>query len=256
MAIAMTGLDQDLMQKNLTCKSIKEAQKNMYSFTAVLVFVNFLFLILGGALYVFANEKGIALPSVNGVVVTDHVFPTLALGKFGTIAGVFFLLGITASSYASADSALAALTTGFCIDFLNFSTKNEQQKKKYQLFVHIGFSLLFLLIILATEVYIKNHQGSDLIGTILKIASYTYGPLLGLFSFGILTKRVIKDKLSLIICLIAPLLCYLLSMYSIEWMNGYVFGYELLIVNGVFTFIGLFLISSKPNLVLNENSTL
>lgn len=256
LAIAMTGLDQDLMQKNLTCKSIKEAQKNMYSFTAVLVFVNFLFLILGGALYVFANEKGIALPSVNGLVVTDHVFPTLALGKFGTIAGVFFLLGITASSYASADSALAALTTGFCIDFLNFSTKNEQQKKKYQLFVHIGFSLLFLLIILATEVYIKNHQGSDLIGAILKIASYTYGPLLGLFSFGILTKRVIKDKLSLIICLIAPVLCYLLSMYSIEWMNGYVFGYELLIVNGVFTFIGLFLISSKPNLVLNENSTL
>jgi Na+/proline symporter len=256
LAIAMTGLDQDLMQKNLTCKSIKDAQKNMYSFTAVLVIVNFLFLILGGALYVFAKEKGVLLPMSDGVVVTDHVFPTLALGNFGTIAGVFFLLGITASSYASADSALAALTTGFCIDFLNFSTKTEIQKKRTQLLVHIGFSLLFLIIILLTEVYIQNHKDSDLIGTILKIASYTYGPLLGLFSFGILTNRVIIDKMSLVVCLIAPILCYFLALNSVRWFDGYIFGYELLIVNGLFTFLGLFLISSKNKLVINENNTL
>ena len=256
LAIAMTGLDQDLMQKNLTCKSIKDAQKNMYSFTAVLVIVNFLFLILGGALYVFAKEKGVLLPMSDGVVVTDHVFPTLALGNFGTIAGVFFLLGITASSYASADSALAALTTGFCIDFLNFSTKTEIQKKRTQLLVHIGFSLLFLIIILLTEVYIQNHKDSDLIGTILKIASYTYGPLLGLFSFGILTNRVIIDKMSVVVCLIAPILCYFLALNSVRWFDGYIFGYELLIVNGLFTFLGLFLISSKNKLVINENNTL
>jgi Na+/proline symporter len=244
------------MQKNLTCKSIKDAQKNMYSFTAVLVIVNFLFLILGGALYVFAKEKGVLLPMSDGVVVTDHVFPTLALGNFGTIAGVFFLLGITASSYASADSALAALTTGFCIDFLNFSTKTEIQKKRTQLLVHIGFSLLFLIIILLTEVYIQNHKDSDLIGTILKIASYTYGPLLGLFSFGILTNRVIIDKMSVVVCLIAPILCYFLALNSVRWFDGYIFGYELLIVNGLFTFLGLFLISSKNKLVINENNTL
>lgn len=245
LAIAMTGLDQDLMQKNLTCKSLKDAQKNMYSFTTILVFVNFLFLILGGALYVYANQKGLALPMKEGMVVSDHVFPTLALGSFGTIAGVFFLLGITASSYASADSALAALTTGFCVDFLNFYKRDEKQKKRMQLIVHIGFSLLFLFIILGTEVYIENNPGSDLIGTILKIASYTYGPLLGLFTFGIFTKRQIRDKFSLVVCIIAPLLCYLLATNSEKMLNGYKFGYELLIVNGILTYLGLYLISLK-----------
>jgi len=245
LAIAMTGLDQDLMQKNLTCKSLKDAQKNMYSFTTVLVFVNFLFLILGGALYVFANQKGISLPMANGKVITDHVFPTLALGDFGTIAGVFFLLGITASSYASADSALAALTTGFCIDFLNFNKREEKQKKKYQLFVHIGFSLLFLIIILGTQVYIDGHPGNDLIGTILKIASYTYGPLLGLFSFGIFTKRKTKEIFVPFICIISPIICYYLSFNSAELFSGYLFGNELLILNGIITFTGLWLFSSK-----------
>lgn len=250
LAIAMTGLDQDLMQKNLTCKSLKDAQKNMYSFTTVLVFVNFLFLILGGALYVFANQKGISLPSVNGKVVTDQVFPTLALGSFGTIAGVFFLLGITASSYASADSALAALTTGFCIDFLNFSRREEKQKKRYQLYVHIGFSLLFLLIILATQVYVKNNPESDLIGAILKIASFTYGPLLGLFSFGIFTKRKPIEILVPVICIISPVICFYLSKYSKEILGGYNFGYEILIFNGLLTFVGLYLISKKNSMEL------
>lgn len=243
LAIAMTGLDQDLMQKNLTCKSLKDAQKNMYSFTTILVFVNFLFLILGGALYVYATQKGLTLPMKDGKVVTDHVFPTLALGSFGTIAGVFFLLGITASSYASADSALAALTTGFCVDFLNFYKRDEKQKKRLQLLVHIGFSLLFLFIILGTEVYIENNPGSDLIGTILKIASYTYGPLLGLFTFGIFTKRQIRDNFSLLVCIIAPFLCYFLASNSEKMLNGYKFGYELLIVNGILTYLGLWLIS-------------
>ncbi|MFN5911833.1 MAG: sodium:solute symporter, partial [Bacteroidota bacterium] len=189
LAIAMTGLDQDLMQKNLTCRSLKDAQKNMYSFTVVLVITNFLFLILGGALYVFAESKGIALPSRGETVITDHVFPQLALTDFGTLAGVFFLLGITASSYASADSALAALTTGFCIDFLNFRKREEKQRQRLKLYVHIGFSLLFLIIILLTKWYVDVNPGTDIISVILTVAGYTYGPLLGLFSFGILTKR-------------------------------------------------------------------
>jgi len=259
LAIAMTGLDQDLMQKNLTCKSIGDAQKNMYSFTAVLVVANFLFLLLGGALYVYAQSKGLELPGN-----TDHTFPTLALNNFGKVAGVFFLLGITASSYASADSALAALTTGFCIDFLNFHKRGEKQKKRYKLFVHIGFSLLFLLIILGTKWYIDTHKGTDLISLILKIASYTYGPLLGLFAFGIFLKRKLNEYLVPLICIVVPIACFFISKYSQSvtggihlpdgtWKGGYIFGNELLILNGVLTFIGLYLISKKsivtPDLV-------
>lgn len=243
LAIAMTGLDQDLMQKNLSCRNIKEAQKNMYSFTTILVIVNFLFLLLGGALYVFANQKGIELPMENGKVVTDHVFPTLAFGNFGTLAGVLFLLGITASSYASSDSALTALTTGFCIDFLNFSKRDEKEKKKYKLWVHIGFSFLFLLIILGTQKLIEYDKNTDLIGIILKAAAYTYGPLLGLFSFGILTKRKLNEVLVPFVCILAPILCFWLSTVSQSLMNGYIFGYEILILNGLLTFLGLYAIS-------------
>lgn len=250
LAIAMTGLDQDLMQKNLTCRSLKDAQKNMYSFTTVLVFVNFLFLTLGGALYVFANEKGISLPQIDGKVVTDYVFPTLALGSFGTIAGVFFLLGITASSYASADSALAALTTGFCIDFLNYNKKDEKIQKRYRLIVHIGFSILFLIIILLTRNYILNNPESDIIGAILTIAGYTYGPLLGLFAFGIFSKRKLKEMFVPIICVLSPVICYIISINSKDLLNGYIFSHELLILNGIFTFVGLYLISIKKSVKL------
>lgn len=247
LAIAMTGLDQDLMQKNLTCKNIGEAKKNMYSFTTILVAVNFLFLLLGGALYVFAQEKGISLPlSAGGTAVqTDHVFPTLAFSHFGTLAGVLFLLGITASSYASSDSALTALTTGFCIDFLHFSRRSEEEKKRLKRLVHIGFSVLFLLIILATKTLKDYYPASNLIDIILKAASYTYGPLLGLFFFGILTHRKPKEFFVPFICLLAPSLCFVLSVYSKEWFNGYAFSYEILILNGALTFVGLYLISTK-----------
>lgn len=254
LAIAMTGLDQDLMQKNLTCKSIGDAQKNMYSFTVVLVITNFLFLILGGALYVYAETNGVTLP-----LKTDHTFPMLALNNFGPLAGVFFLLGITASSYASADSALAALTTGFCIDFLNFSKREEKEKKRLKLYVHIGFSILFLLIILGTKMYIEGNPGTDIISLILRIAGYTYGPLLGLFAFGIFSKRKLIEVAVPIICLIVPILIYFLDVHSqtltggIEKngviVGGYQFGSELLIVNGLFTYLALFAISKKNNKV-------
>ena len=246
LAIAMTGLDQDLMQKNLTCKNIKEAQKNMYSFTVVLVATNFLFLILGGALYVYANSKGVDLP-----LKTDHTFPTLALTEFGTLAGIFFLLGITASSYASADSALAALTTGFCIDFLNFKNKEEKSKKRTMLFVHIGFSVLFLIIILGTNWYIEKNPKTDIIDMILTLASYTYGPLIGLFAFGIFTKRNALNIAVPFICIIIPAICYITDKHSINWLNGYKFGYEMLIINGLLTFLALYassFLTNKPYL--------
>lgn len=250
-AIAMTGLDQDLMQKNLTCRSLKDAQKNMYSFTTVLVITNFLFLLLGGALYVFADAKEITLPMNGKDILTDHVFPTLALNDFGTLAGTFFLLGIIASSYASADSALAALTTGFCIDFLQFRKRNEQEKQRLKLMVHIGFSLLFLVIILATKAYVDAHPGTDLIGLILTLAGYTYGPLLGLFAFGILTRRKLTEWAVPIICIVVPIVCYILDKNAQNWFNGYKFGYELLIVNGLLTFLGLRFISQRSG-NLNE----
>lgn len=241
-AIAMTGLDQDLMQKNLTCKSIGDARKNMYSFTGIMVAVNFLFLLLGGALYVYAESRGVALPAGNGpgMIKADDVFPTLALGEFGTWAGVLFLLGITASSYASSDSALTALTTGFCIDFLNFHKRPEEQKKRYKLIVHIGFSLLFLLI----SIIMHELQAPNLITVVLKVAAYTYGPLLGLFFFGILTRRKPAEVFVPFICIISPVLCYLLATFSPEWFGGYKFGFELLIVNGLLTFSGLLLASA------------
>ena len=243
LTIAMTGLDQDLMQKNLTCKNIGEAKKNMLSFTAVLVFTNFLFLVLGGAMYVFAASKGISLPEK-----TDHVFPQLALNEFGTIAGIFFLLGITASSYASADSALAALTTGFCIDFLNFDKRKEKERKKLKLLVHFGFSVLFLIIILLTKWYVDSHPKADIITIILTVAGYTYGPLLGLFSFGILTKRIINSTLVPIICIVVPFLCYFLDKNSVNWLNGYNFGFEILILNGLLTFSFFYIFSKKQAL--------
>lgn len=243
LTIAMTGLDQDLMQKNLTCKNIGEAKKNMLSFTAVLVFTNFLFLVLGGAMYVFATSKGISLPEK-----TDYVFPQLALNEFGTVAGIFFLLGITASSYASADSALAALTTGFCIDFLNFEKREEKERKKLKLFVHFGFSVLFLIIILLTKWYVDTHPKADIITIILTVAGYTYGPLLGLFSFGILTKRSLNSLLVPIICISVPFLCYFLDKNSVNWLNGYNFGFEILILNGFLTFSFFYIFSKKQEI--------
>ncbi len=236
-AIAMTGLDQDLMQKNLTCRNLKEAQKNMFWLTASLVAVNLLFLTLGALLYLYSSANGIALPASS-----DELFPRLALGEFGVIAGVFFLLGIIASSYASADSALAALTTSFCIDFLNFKDKPESIKRRQKNLVHIGFSVLFLIIILI----FKELNQRALIDAVLTAAGYTYGPLLGLFTFGLLTKRVVRDKLVPLVCVLSPIISYIISANSVEWMGGYNFSYELYAVNAALTMIGLWTISRPP----------
>ncbi len=235
-AITMTGMDQDLMQKNLTCKNIGDAQKNMFWLSSTLVVVNLLFLILGALLYIYTAEFGLQLPEVR-----DELFPMLAFNEFGLLAAVLFLLGITASTYASSDSALAALTTSFCVDFLDFKNKPEAVKQKQKNRVHVGFSILFFIIILV----FKEVNERSLIDAVLMAATYTYGPLLGLFAFGVFTKRNVTGKLVPLVCLLAPLLCYLIVLNAPSLLNGYQVGYENLMLNGILTFSGLFLISKK-----------
>jgi SSS family transporter len=237
-AITMTGMDQDLMQKNLSCKNLKEAQKNMLSFCIVLVFVNILFLTLGALLYMFATTKGIAIPERS-----DDLYPLLALkmNSFGTLAAVFFLLGITASTYASADSALASLTTSFCIDFLNFKNRPEEERQRLKFWVHIGFSVLLFLVILI----FKALNDDSVINAVFKAAGYTYGPLLGLFTFGLFTKVSIKDKFVPLVCIASPIICYILSSNSVAWFDGYKFGNEMLLINGSITFLGLLALRKK-----------
>jgi Na+/proline symporter len=233
-AIAMTGLDQDMMQKNLSISNIKDAQKNMFWFCMILILVNVLFISLGALLYILSDAKSIPIPAL-----TDHLYPIIATQYLPPIVGIFFILGITASNYASADSALAALTTSFCIDFLNFEKNGD--KPKVRTLVHLGYSALFVIMIL---VFKKINDGA-VIKQLFTLAGYTYGPLLGLFSFGIMTKRVLRDKMSLWICIAAPLITYILSSNSKEWFNGYQMGFELLIINGLLTFAGLWIISNK-----------
>jgi Na+/proline symporter len=235
-AMTMTGMDQEIMQKNLTCKTLKDAQKNMFWFTLTMAAVTFLFLILGALLYIYCEKNGIALPASS-----DELFPRLAFNNLGLGVGIFFLLGITASSYASADSALAGLTTAFCIDFLNFKKKQEAVKRRQKFIVHLSFSLLFLLIIIV----FKEINEKSVIDAVLSIAGYTYGPLLGLFSFGLLTKRQVRDKLVPLVCVLAPALCYWISSHSEAWFSGYKIGIEVLILNGLIVFLGLFIISRK-----------
>lgn len=234
--ITMTGMDQEIMQKNLTCKTLGDAQKNMFWFSIILVMVNLLFLTLGALLFMYSNENGIAIPAS-----TDDLFPLLALNEFSLAVGIFFLLGITASSYASADSALAGLTTSFCIDFLNFKDKPEHVKSRQKFLVHLGFSVLFLLII----VVFREVNERSVIDAVLGIATYTYGPLLGLFSFGIFTRLQVKDRYVPIVCFLSPVLCYVLSIFSPMMFDGYKLGLEVLLINGILTFIGLALISKK-----------
>ena len=234
-AIVMTGLDQDLMQKNLTCKSIGEAQKNMFWFYWVLLFINILFLSLGALLYIYAQANQIAIPAK-----TDELYPMLALGgQFGTLAAVTFLLGIIAASYASSDSALTALTTSFCIDFLSIEKFKEEKRTKIKHRVHLGFSLLFFVVIGLFHVF--NNQ--ELIAAVFNLAGYTYGPLLGLFSFGLFTKLQVRDKLVPIICVGSPVITFILETQSQSLFGG--FGFAKLILNGSICFLLLWLIREK-----------
>ncbi|TAF31279.1 MAG: sodium:solute symporter [Cytophagales bacterium] len=245
-ALVMTGLDQDMMQKNLTCRSIGEAQKNMFWFTLVLVFVNFIFLMLGALLYIYAEVKGISLPMKDGVVITDKVFPFLALEHFGLGVGILFMLGVVASTYASADSALASLTTSFCVDFLNIYQEKDESKQKLQLrYVHIGFSALLVVMILLFSLLVEQYPSTNVISIVFRAAGYTYGPLLGLYTLGLLTKRQIRDKFVPYVCVIGPCLGYFVS----EWLAknvSYKFTDEIIVLIGIITFLGLWGISTSP----------
>ena len=239
--IVMTGLDQDMMQKNLTCKSLSDAKKNMFWFSVILVFANLLFLSLGALLYIYANHNGIPLPERS-----DNLFPLLARDNFNVLAGVVFLLGIIAAAYSSADSALTALTTSFCFDFLNFKEKEEnpeirKKQRKTRLLVHLGFSALMFIVILV----FKQINNQAVISAVFTAAGYTYGPLLGLYAFGLFTKLNIKDEGVPIVCFLSPIISFLLDHYSEVLFNGYTFGFEILIVNGAITFIGMLILQKK-----------
>lgn len=236
-AIVMTGLDQDLMQKNLTCKNIGEAQKNMFWFCCTFAVVTLMFIALGALLYIYADKIGFAIPTK-----TDQLYPMLALGgHFGTVAAITFLLGITAATYASSDSALTALTTAFCIDFMHIEKFEESQRTKIKHYVHIGFSALFFVVIMIFYAFSEQ----SIVSAVFNIAGYTYGPLLGLFSFGLFTKTPVKDKFVPYLCVASPILTYIIDSNSQAWLNGYQFGFEKLLVNGAITFIGLWLLR-KP----------
>ncbi len=234
--IVMTGLDQDMMQKNLTCKNLKEAQKNMLTFSAIFVVVVALFLLLGALLYIFAANHQITIPQK-----TDDLFPYLALNHMNLTIGIFFLLGITAANYASADSALASLTTAFCIDMLNFKKKDDLTKTRLLRITHIGFSVLLLIVILVFKII--NNQ--SVVMAVFTAAGYTYGPLLGLFAFGLLTNKKVKDRFVPVVTILAPILTWLISSWSEELFNGYQIGFELVIINGGLTFLGLLIIERK-----------
>ena len=240
--ICMTGLDQDMMQKNLSCKNLKDAQKNMVFFSIVLVIVTGLFMLLGALLYIYAKQQGISVPFLDGSPKTDLLFPEIALnGNLGFAVAITFILGLIAAAYSSADSALTSLTTSFCVDFLNIEKYEIIKQKKIRKKIHIGMSLLLILVVILFK-YILDR---NVIDGLLTLAGYTYGPLLGLFSFGIFTNYKIKERWLWLVILIVLIFVSILGFLDSNLLGGYQLGYELLPLNGLLTFLGLILIRRK-----------
>lgn len=240
-AICMTGLDQNMMQKNLSCKSLSEAQKNINAFSIVVVIVNIFFLALGALLYLYAAKLNIELPEK-----PDQLFPSLAFNHLGKMAGLVFIIGLTAATFNSADSVLTTLTTSFYLDVLHIKDNENAKNKTTRHIIHIAFGVVLFFIVLAFGLF----SDQSLIFTVLDIAGITYGPLLGLFVFGIFTRRNIRDSYVPIVCIISPIVCtflYLSTKNKAEWLGGYQIGAELLIINGFLTFLGLYLLSKKSN---------
>ncbi|MBA4322868.1 MAG: sodium:solute symporter [Odoribacter sp.] len=236
--ITMTGLDQEMMQKNLSCRNIKEAQKNMFTFSGILVFVNLLFLFLGALLLIYSQKMNINAAS------TDVLFPEIALRYLGPMAGVVFLIGLISAAFPSADGALTSLTTSFSIDFLGLDKRagmSEKSRTRIRYIVHISIAFVFFVCILI----FRSLDDKAVIDKLFTIAGYTYGPLLGLFSFGLFTKRKALDKITPVIAVFSPVICYILSKYSVELFNGYKFGFELLLLNGAITYFGIWIFSKK-----------
>ncbi len=237
--ITMTGLDQEMMQKNLSCKSLKEAQKNMFTFSGILIFVNLLFLFLGAFLMLYSRSRGIE------VGLSDELFPTIALKFLSPMMGIVFLIGLISAAFPSADGAMTSLTTSVSIDFLGLDKRKDLTEKKatgIRYSVHLSIALLFFISIMIFSAL----NDSAVIDKLFTIAGYTYGPLLGLYSFGLFTKRIVRDSVTPWIAIASPVICFFLSRYSVQLLNGYKFGFELLLVNGFLTFMGLLFFSSKP----------
>ncbi len=259
--ITMTGLDQDMMQKNLTCKTLRDAQKNVMTSSLLFIVVNIIFLSLGAALIAYASQAGVDLPTaVNQAgetyVVGDKIFPFIAINELGGFIAVVFVLGLVAAGYSSADGTLTALTTTFCYDFLGFEKKGVKRSEKGALtqslsllsvrrWVHVSFALLYLLVIIA----FRPFHNQSLINTIFDIAGFTYGPLLGLYTFGLFTKRKVDDRWVPFIAVLSPVICYVLKLNSKAWF-GYTFGFEILLLNGLITF--LLLLLARPSRKINQ----
>ncbi len=234
--IVMTGLDQDMMQKNLSCKSLREAQKNMYCYGLSFVPVNFLFLSLGVLLLILASKTGVTLPASG-----DDILPLFAAeGRLGFGVLVFFTIGIIAAAFSSADSALTALTTSFCVDILGVEKMDKEEAERKRRQAHIGISVIFVAFILLFEAV----NSKSVIDAIYTIASFTYGPLLGLFAFGLFTKMRPRDKYVPYVAIASPLICFGIDR-AVETFTGYQFGYEMLMFNGFLTFVGLAVLSVK-----------
>ncbi len=253
--ITMTGLDQDMMQKNLTCKTLRDAQKNVMTSSLLFIVVNILFLCLGAALLTYASQTGFALETdAAGAIVGDKVFPSIAF-SFSTFTAVVFVLGIVAAGYSSADGTLTALTTTFCYDFLGFDKKEKQLSTFHfplstltiRRIVHVGFALLYLLVIIAFQPF----HDQSLINTLFDVAGFTYGPLLGLYTFGLFTKRSVIDRWVPYIAIFSPIICYVLKLFSPVWF-GYTFGFEILLLNGLITFLLLLAIPTRHNNAITQ----
>ena len=243
----MTGLDQDMRQKNMTCKTLRDAQKNVMTSSILFIFVNVIFLCLGASLIYYAQQTGFQLPTNDsGVVVNDKIFPAIAF-SFSKFTSIVFVIGLVAAGYSSADGTLTALTTTFCFNFLDFGSRNdisEELKLKKRKRIHVAFAIVYLLVIIV----FRPFHNQSLIDKVFEIAGYTYGPLLGLYSFGLFMKnRRPDDRIVPYIAIASPVLSYILNVYSKQLFNGYKFGFEILIVNGLITFLALLAVSKKSS---------
>lgn len=253
--IVMTGLDQDMMQKNLSISNVRDAQKNMGLFSIILVFANILFVGLGALLYIYAAYFGLEVPAQS-----DQLYPMIALGHLPAAAGIFFIIGLIAAAYSSADSALTALTTSFCVDFLEVQEKDwdEKRKNRTRRYVHVGFSVLLLIVIMAFQLIADE----AVINSLFTAAGYTYGPLLGLFAYGLFTQLKVREYIQIgtfrfpaliALCLLAPVMSFFVNTYSAELLNGFKFGFLILAFNGLLTFVGLLSLSDYTDTAREEH---
>lgn len=253
--IAMTGLDQNMMQKNLSCRSLRDAQKNMLWFSAVLILVNLLFVSLGALLYSYAGSHNIQLPTdVLGNVITDRVFPGLALNKLGMIAGMAFIIGLAAATFSSADSVLTSLTTSCYLDLLHLDRRDglsDQSKQRIRMLIHLGFAFLLFCTILMFKAF--NNQA--LIKTVLKLAGYTYGPLLALFIAGKFTRLQPRAAWLPVVCILSPLLTWMIDKNAASMLGGYQVGNEVLLLNALITLVGLWMISGRKAMIAGSSGS-